>query len=148
MFIWPTKFIKVGEPRIFWIPVIHVEGFAVLSIIYLFTSDWCILFTTISKTLVIFLQFLERLYFFLLTVSDLVNLLPLFQVQRGNDAGEIIKRALDVITIVVPPALPAALTVGIVFAQSRLKKSGIYCISPHSINLCGSINAVCFDKVS
>lgn len=51
------------------------------------------------------------------------------------------------ITIAVPPALPAALTVGIVFAQSRMKKSDIYCISPRSINVCGSINAVCFDKV-
>lgn len=51
------------------------------------------------------------------------------------------------ITIVVPPALPAAMTVGIVFAQSRLKKSLIYCISPRSINLCGAINVFCFDKV-
>ena len=27
-----------------------------------------------------------------------------------------------------------------------MKHSGIYCISPRSINICGSINAVCFDK--
>ena len=69
------------------------------------------------------------------------------QVSRGDDAGLVIKRSLDLITIAVPPALPAALTVGIVFAQSRMKRSGIYCISPRSINICGSINAVCFDKV-
>ena len=59
-----------------------------------------------------------------------------------------ILRCLDLVTITVPPALPAALTVGIVFAQQRLKRLTIYCISPKAINVCGSINAVCFDKVS
>jgi len=71
----------------------------------------------------------------------------MLQVKMGHPVGEIIKRALDVITIAVPPALPAALTVGIVFAQARMKRQQIYCISPRSINICGSINAVCFDKV-
>ncbi|KAL4221280.1 hypothetical protein ACF0H5_019543 [Mactra antiquata] len=70
----------------------------------------------------------------------------ILKVQRGDEVGEIIKRSLDLITIAVPPALPAALTVGIVFAQSRMKRQAIYCISPRSINICGSINAVCFDK--
>ncbi|XP_052761009.1 polyamine-transporting ATPase 13A3-like isoform X1 [Mya arenaria] len=67
-------------------------------------------------------------------------------VNRGDAAGDIALRALDLITIAVPPALPAALTVGIVFAQSRLKTARIYCISPRSINVCGGINTVCFDK--
>ena len=49
---------------------------------------------------------------------------------KGIDAKDIIIRALDIITIVVPPALPAAMTVGTVYAQSRLKKQSIYCISP------------------
>lgn len=70
----------------------------------------------------------------------------ILMVRNGDEAGDIIKRSLDLITIAVPPALPAALTVGIVFAQSRLKTSRIYCISPRSINVCGSINTVCFDK--
>ena len=43
---------------------------------------------------------------------------------------ETVIRAFDVITIVVPPALPAALTVGTVYALQRLKKQQIYCISP------------------
>uniref|UniRef100_A0ABI7W4Y3 ATPase 13A4 n=1 Tax=Felis catus TaxID=9685 RepID=A0ABI7W4Y3_FELCA len=43
---------------------------------------------------------------------------------------EVVKKALDVITIAVPPALPAALTTGIIYAQKRLKKRGIFCISP------------------
>jgi cation-transporting ATPase 13A3/4/5 len=42
----------------------------------------------------------------------------------------IIVRALDLITIVVPPALPATLTIGTNFALSRLKKQDIFCISP------------------
>lgn len=39
-----------------------------------------------------------------------------------------ILRALDIITIVVPPALPATLTIGTTFAISRLKITNIlYC---------------------
>ncbi|XP_061095235.1 polyamine-transporting ATPase 13A3 isoform X1 [Conger conger] len=58
----------------------------------------------------------------------------------------IIIEALDIITITVPPALPAAMTAGIVYAQRRLKKLGIFCISPQRINICGQLNLVCFDK--
>uniref|UniRef100_A0A3Q3KHJ3 Polyamine-transporting ATPase 13A3 n=1 Tax=Mastacembelus armatus TaxID=205130 RepID=A0A3Q3KHJ3_9TELE len=61
-------------------------------------------------------------------------------------SGTIIIESLDIITITVPPALPAALTAGIVYAQQRLKKIGIFCISPQRINICGQINLVCFDK--
>ncbi|XP_056009039.1 polyamine-transporting ATPase 13A3-like isoform X2 [Ostrea edulis] len=68
------------------------------------------------------------------------------EVRNGEDTSDIILHALDIITIAVPPALPAALTVGIVFAQQRLKNLKIYCISPRCINVCGGINAVCFDK--
>ncbi|XP_067322392.1 probable cation-transporting ATPase 13A4 [Anolis sagrei] len=67
-------------------------------------------------------------------------------VLSGEEAGEVIKKALDVITIAVPPALPAALTTGIIYAQRRLKKRGIFCISPQRINVCGQINLICFDK--
>lgn len=56
-------------------------------------------------------------------------------------------RTLDIITIVVPPALPAAMTAGTVFSQSRLKKKGIFCISPPRINVCGKLKMICFDKV-
>uniref|UniRef100_A0A8U7M6G2 Cation-transporting ATPase n=1 Tax=Corvus moneduloides TaxID=1196302 RepID=A0A8U7M6G2_CORMO len=63
-----------------------------------------------------------------------------------NGVREIVKKALDVITIAVPPALPAALTTGIIYTQQRLKKKGIFCISPQRINICGQLNLVCFDK--
>lgn len=56
--------------------------------------------------------------------------------------------SLDLITIVVPPALPAAMTVGRFYAQKRLKTNNIFCISPRSINVAGSIDCCCFDKVS
>uniref|UniRef100_A0A4W3I8D4 P-type ATPase A domain-containing protein n=1 Tax=Callorhinchus milii TaxID=7868 RepID=A0A4W3I8D4_CALMI len=54
--------------------------------------------------------------------------------------------ALDVITIAVSPALPASITVGIIYSTRRLKKKGIFCISPQRINVCGQLNLVCFDK--
>ena len=71
----------------------------------------------------------------------------LLQTMRGVSATDIALDALDLITIVVPPALPAAMTVGRMYAQTRLKKNRIYCISPRTINVSGSINCVCFDKV-
>ncbi|MEQ2181946.1 hypothetical protein GOODEAATRI_016939 [Goodea atripinnis] len=62
-------------------------------------------------------------------------------------AKTIIIESLDIITITVPPALPAAMTAGIVYAQQRLKRVGIFCISPQRINMCGQLNLVCFDKL-
>ncbi|RDL35105.1 Cation-transporting ATPase [Venustampulla echinocandica] len=58
----------------------------------------------------------------------------------------IIVRALDLITIVVPPALPATLTIGTNFALSRLRKKQIFCISPQRVNVGGKIDIMCFDK--
>ncbi|CAF0758520.1 unnamed protein product [Rotaria sp. Silwood1] len=68
------------------------------------------------------------------------------RIMRHERASTIFKRTIDVITIAVPPALPAALSAGLVYAQNRLKKDNIFCISPRSINICGSINTVVFDK--
>jgi len=62
------------------------------------------------------------------------------------ETKEIIIRVLDIITVAVPPSLPAAMTVGIIYAQGRLKKRGIFCISPPRINLCAKIQCYCFDK--
>ncbi|KAI0219960.1 putative cation-transporting ATPase 13A3 [Lamellibrachia satsuma] len=65
---------------------------------------------------------------------------------QGVHVSKVILRALDIITVVVPPALPAAMTVGTVYAQNRLKKAGIFCISPPRINICGKLKLICFDK--
>lgn len=62
-------------------------------------------------------------------------------------AKTIVIESLDIITITVPPALPAAMTAGIVYAQRRLRNLGIFCISPQRINICGQLNLICFDKV-
>ena len=53
---------------------------------------------------------------------------------------------LDILTLVVPPALPSAMTIGTIYAQSRLKKKAIYCINPPRINIGGNLNLICFDK--
>lgn len=68
------------------------------------------------------------------------------KVTRGVDWGKIAVESLDLITIAVPPALPAAMSVGRMYAQKRLKKKDVYCISPRSINVSGSVDLVCFDK--
>ncbi|XP_065220053.1 polyamine-transporting ATPase 13A3-like isoform X2 [Planococcus citri] len=65
---------------------------------------------------------------------------------RGLAPFVIAMEALDLITVVVPPALPAAMTIGAVHALLRLKKRNIFCISPRSINVSGSVNCICFDK--
>lgn len=59
----------------------------------------------------------------------------------------IILRTLDIITIVVPPALPAAMTAGIVYSQQRLRANKILCVSPARIIICGKLQVMCFDKV-
>lgn len=64
----------------------------------------------------------------------------------GYRPAEIVDRSLDLITITVPPALPAAMTVGTVLALSRLKKKKIFCISPPRVNISGRVNLMVFDK--
>uniref|UniRef100_UPI00358F840E polyamine-transporting ATPase 13A3 isoform X2 n=1 Tax=Myxine glutinosa TaxID=7769 RepID=UPI00358F840E len=67
-------------------------------------------------------------------------------IMAGEKTEKIVVETLDIVTITVPPALPAALTAGIVYAQRRLKRQGIFSTSPNRINICGQINLVAFDK--
>ncbi|KAK4054952.1 hypothetical protein OIO90_003293 [Microbotryomycetes sp. JL221] len=67
-------------------------------------------------------------------------------IKLGISWPTIVIRALDLVTIVVPPALPATMSIGTSFAIARLRKSGIFCISPNRVNIGGKINIVCFDK--
>uniref|UniRef100_A0A8C0EYS1 Polyamine-transporting ATPase 13A3 n=1 Tax=Bubo bubo TaxID=30461 RepID=A0A8C0EYS1_BUBBB len=88
-------------------------------------------------------------YLFLLSLVVVAGIGFLYTVVNSilNEVSHtIIIESLDIITITVPPALPAAMTAGIVYAQRRLKKIGIFCISPQRINICGQLNLVCFDK--
>ncbi|XP_069550131.1 polyamine-transporting ATPase 13A2 isoform X2 [Brachyistius frenatus] len=59
---------------------------------------------------------------------------------------QLVIKSLDIVTIAVPPALPAAITTGTIYAQRRLKARGIFCISPPRINICGKVSIFCFDK--
>ena len=38
------------------------------------------------------------------------------------------------------------MTIGTTFAIDRLRKSGIFCISPNRVNIGGKVNVICFDK--
>lgn len=67
-------------------------------------------------------------------------------VKLGIKWHTILIRALDLITIVVPPALPATMSIGTSFAIGRLRRLGIFCISPNRVNIGGKVNLVCFDK--
>jgi magnesium-transporting ATPase (P-type) len=61
---------------------------------------------------------------------------------------EILLNSLDILTFVVPPILPAAITANNAYAQKRLEKKGIHCLHSKHICLCGGIDVVAFDKVS
>jgi cation-transporting ATPase 13A3/4/5 len=69
-----------------------------------------------------------------------------FLLQQNVPLETILVRGLDLFTIVVPPALPAAMSIGITFALTRLKRANIFCISPPRINITGKCNVVVFDK--
>ncbi|GAB4820540.1 hypothetical protein N2152v2_007586 [Parachlorella kessleri] len=64
----------------------------------------------------------------------------------GAKAGFIILKYLDLITVAVPPALPACLTVATTIAISRLAKHDIFVSNPTAITAAGHLNIICFDK--
>ncbi|KAA6387883.1 MAG: putative Vacuolar cation-transporting ATPase YPK9, partial [Streblomastix strix] len=68
------------------------------------------------------------------------------QSMYGESVDQIILRALDLITIAVPPTLPAIMSSGISYALSRLKGRKIYCIASERINVAGKVKVMCFDK--
>lgn len=60
---------------------------------------------------------------------------------------EVVINSLDIMTFVVPPMLPAALTATTSWAQRRLEKDHrIFCLSAKHISLAGGVDVVCFDK--
>ena len=67
-------------------------------------------------------------------------------VMEKETAKNIFFTVCDLITITVPPALPAAMTIGIVIANRRLIPRNIFCISPRTINVAGAVDCACFDK--
>lgn len=67
-------------------------------------------------------------------------------IEIGEDGPTIFDRFLSVVTIAVPPALPAAMSSGVAFAISRLRLNKIYCIQPNRLNVSGTITTIVFDK--
>ncbi|KAK8375610.1 hypothetical protein O3P69_008426 [Scylla paramamosain] len=65
---------------------------------------------------------------------------------QGNTFWVTLVYSLDLVTFVVPPLLPATLTAINVWAQQRLKKKKVYCLSSNYISQAGSVDLVCFDK--
>mmetsp|Transcript_11776 Transcript_11776/g.11735 ORF Transcript_11776/g.11735 Transcript_11776/m.11735 type:complete len:187 (+) Transcript_11776:572-1132(+) len=59
---------------------------------------------------------------------------------------DIIFKGLDLITVTVPPALPAAMSAGVVFAVGRLRKGNIFSIDPKRIDVAGRVKTIVFDK--
>jgi magnesium-transporting ATPase (P-type) len=69
-----------------------------------------------------------------------------FLLKNGISITKILQRSLDLITVTVPPALPACLGIGISYAISRLKEKGISCIARERVSMAGRVNMICFDK--
>lgn len=81
----------------------------------------------------------------LVGILGFISTLPKL-IAMGTEVDVLIDKSLDLITITVPPALPATMSVGVAFAISRLKKSKIFCISPPRVNVSGRIQIMVFDK--
>uniref|UniRef100_UPI00358EB84B polyamine-transporting ATPase 13A2-like isoform X2 n=1 Tax=Myxine glutinosa TaxID=7769 RepID=UPI00358EB84B len=96
------------------------------------------------------LRFHQDAMKFVLVLAALAALGDIYAIVVLNRFHEgpwtLVLKMLDLVTIAVPPALPAALTVGSVYAQARLHKQGIYCVSLPRINLAGRVQMCCFDK--
>jgi cation-transporting P-type ATPase 13A2 len=67
-------------------------------------------------------------------------------IQIGTSPRIMAIRGLDIITTVIPPALPVAISVGTSFALQRLKQEGISCIAPSKVAVAGLIECFAFDK--
>ncbi|XP_065172018.1 probable cation-transporting ATPase 13A4 [Atheta coriaria] len=66
--------------------------------------------------------------------------------ERGIPLGDLVIKTLDSITILLPAALPATLTIGKLYALKNLKKKDIFCTNSKVLTCCGSIDVVCLDK--
>ncbi|KAJ9474275.1 putative Vacuolar cation-transporting ATPase YPK9 (putative) [Pseudozyma hubeiensis] len=82
---------------------------------------------------------------FIIAIIGMVATIIYFKI-IGVSSDEIALRSLDVLTIAVPPALPATLSICITFSIARLKRGQIFCLSPQRINVAGMVNMFVFDK--
>ena len=81
----------------------------------------------------------------LISIVGSIILIPV-QLNAGTASFDIIDHCLDLITVTVPPALPAAMTCGVVFAINRLKSQNIFCVASPRVNVSGMVTSFVFDK--
>ncbi|XP_057289537.1 polyamine-transporting ATPase 13A3-like [Hydractinia symbiolongicarpus] len=90
-----------------------------------------------SMKFVLFLSVLGFVGFIYSLVAFIKDRVPLYR---------IVVSSLDVFTIIVPPSLPAFMSVGLMYALHRLRKKKIFCIDPARVNVCGKLKMFVFDK--
>jgi cation-transporting ATPase 13A2 len=95
-------------------------------------------------------KFIQDSYYFVavmagISVIGYIISIPKF-VEYGFSTKNIVFRSLDLITIAVPPSLPAILASSVAFSIKRLKKQKVFCIQPGRVNICGRVETFVFDK--
>lgn len=65
-----------------------------------------------------------------------------------TNKNKIIRKALEIILIIVPPILPICLNFGNNNSIKRLKKHNIKCFNKGKINVAGTIDTICFEPTN
>ena len=114
-----------------------VKGRQILSILFPKTAQFNIYRDA--------LRFLSLLFItgFAGILGTIINLARI-----GAPFGNVIMHIFDLIPIIIPPALPIAMTTTIAFTMRRLGKRKILCTSPPRVNLSGYIKLALFDKTN
>ena len=95
--------------------------------------------------------FISHSYYFLLFLLSLTLFAFIVYVPYAlryfyYGGKELLLRGLDLLTIGVPPALVAAMSIGTAVALSRLKGLKVHCIQSQKVNVAGVVDLFCFDK--
>ncbi|MCL4126860.1 UNVERIFIED_CONTAM: hypothetical protein GTU68_048858 [Idotea baltica] len=95
----------------------------------------------------IYSDFLRLIFIFFLfgCVAMIWSLVHWIQ-QENVTLTTAIFNSIDLLTFVIPPIIPATITAINLWAQKRLQKNKIFCLSSNYINLAGPVDLVCFDK--
>jgi P-type E1-E2 ATPase len=65
---------------------------------------------------------------------------------QGYSHKDLIVKSLVLITITVPPILPAAMTIGSAYSLYRLQTKKLHCIAPSKVNVSGQVKVMVLDK--
>ena len=90
------------------------------------------------------------LIFAALGIYAMVLFVASLAMQIANDTTSywVVRLAYGMFTVsqVLSPLLPVSLQVGQTMSSRRLRKSGIFCLNPKRIAICGKVRVACFDK--